>query len=68
MSSTVIELMSRDPHDCSKQDIEEIVKYFREKRKQFSLGNMTAGKVKAPTVKEAEAIEATKKLSIGDML
>lgn len=68
MSATLIELMSRDPHDCSKQDIEEIVKYYREKRKQFSLGDMKAGKTKAPTAKEAESLAATKSLSIGDML
>ncbi len=66
--STLVELMSRDPNDCDKADIEKIVKFFREKRTQFQLGDMKAGSTKPPAKGTAEAIAATKSLSIGDMI
>lgn len=48
----ISELFSRDPLDLSKQDIEAIVKKFRESRKAFNLGNSRAGSTKPPTEKQ----------------
>lgn len=44
--SDIAELFARDPLSLSKQDIGEIVKYYREKRAQFNLGDKTAGSTK----------------------
>lgn len=54
--SDIAALFQRDPLDLSKQDIDDIVKYYREKRAQFNLGDKTAGstkkmKVDSPKVK-----------------
>ena len=66
--SDLMELLRRDPFGCSRADIGEIVKAYRDRRAQFQLGNMTAGKVKAPTAKESEALKVTKGLDIKDLL
>lgn len=44
--SDIATLFARDPLDLSKQDIEAIVKFYREKRAQFNLGDKTAGSTK----------------------
>ena len=62
------ELMSRDPTKCSDQDIDEIVRIFRERRKQFDLGNMIAGKTKPVSAKTAEAMKAVGKLDLKKLL
>lgn len=66
--STLTELMSRDPNDCDRAVIDEIVLYYRGKRGQFQLGDLKAGSAKAPSKSTAEALEATKKMSLGDLL
>jgi hypothetical protein len=58
--STLMELMSRDPNKCTKDDIREIIKAFRERRQQFVLGNLSAGSTKAPTAKFAEIMKSVK--------
>lgn len=43
----IAELFARDPNECSKQDIEEMVKEFRAKHHLFkTTGDMTAGRAK----------------------
>ena len=52
--SDIAELFARDPLELSKQDLGEIVTYYRQKRAQFNLGDKTAGstkKMKADTPK-----------------
>lgn len=69
MSSTLMELLSRDPFDCSRQDIDGIVEYYRGKRQQFVLADLKAGSATRKQSKgEAEAAAVTKNLNIGDML
>lgn len=61
-----MELFRRDPLNCSKQDIVAIVAAFRERRKQFNLGNLSAGKVKI-TPKQAETLKAVSGLKDLDL-
>lgn len=69
MSQTLTELLSRDPNECSKDDIKAIVQYFREKRAQFILGDMKAGaSTRKQSKGEADAAAVTKNLKIEDML
>ncbi len=58
--STLIELMARDPNKCTREDIVAIVQAFRDRRKQFTIGNLSAGSTKAPTAKVAETMKAVK--------
>ena len=56
--SDIAELFARDPLELSKQDIGEIVNYYRQKRAQFNLGDKTAGNTKkmkesTPKVKQS---------------
>lgn len=44
--SDIADLFARDPLSLTKPDIEVIVKYYREKRAQFNLGDKTAGATK----------------------
>jgi hypothetical protein len=41
-----------------------IVENFRARRKQFLLGNMTAGRTKPPSAKEKESLKAIGELDI----
>ena len=34
---TITELFARDPFDYSKQDLERIIKYYREARRNFAI-------------------------------
>ena len=52
--TTLSELFARDPNNCTRDDIKEIIKAYRERRAQFNLGNLSAGKVKEPTSKMKE--------------
>lgn len=62
------ELMGRDPLKCSDQDIDEIVRVFRERRKQFDRGNLIAGRTKPVTAKTAESMKAVGKLDLKKLL
>lgn len=43
------ELFSRDPATLTREDIDEIIKVYREARHQFVLGNAQAGATKRVT-------------------
>jgi hypothetical protein len=62
-------IFAMDPEKCTKEDITEIVRAFRERRTQFNLGNNNAGSTKAPTARESEALKAVGGgLNIKDLL
>ena len=56
--SDILTLMQRDPFKCSKQDITEIVKFYRERHGQYNLGSKTAGNIKPVAGKAAETAKA----------
>lgn len=56
--SDIVALMQLDPFKCSKQDIAEIVKFYRERHNQYNLGGKSAGSIKQPTGKAAETAKA----------
>lgn len=62
--SDIVALMQLDPFKCSKQDIAEIVKFYRERHNQYNLGAKTAGSIKAPTGK---AVETAKAIASNDL-
>ena len=66
--STIAELFSRDPNNCSKQDIRTLVEYYRTKWTQFNLGDLKAGSSKPRSAKDEEAVQAAKKLNLDDLL
>lgn len=52
--SDIAAIFARDPLELTREDRAEIIKYYREKRAQFNLGDKTAGstkKMKAETPK-----------------
>lgn len=54
--SDINEIMRKDPLSCSKIDIQEVVKVYREKRVQYQLGNKMAGRTTVKlTAKETAA-------------
>lgn len=60
----IAEIFARSPDDCTDDDMRAIIAAFRERRKQFNLGNMAAGSTKATTAKAKESISATGKLDL----
>jgi len=60
----VSEIFSRDPTSCSRDDIAQLVIAFRERRKQFLIGNATAGRTKPPTAKAQQSVQAAGKLDL----
>lgn len=58
--TTIAELFRLDPLKCTRQNITDLVVFFRDRRKQFNLGNMTAGKTKAPSAKATEILKSVK--------
>lgn len=58
--STLMEIMQRDPNKCTREDMVVIVQTFRDRRKQFVIGNMSAGSTKAPSAKVQEVLNAVK--------
>jgi len=47
MSDTISELFARDPLSLTKEDLDAIIRYYRDKRAQFALnGDKTAGNPK----------------------
>ena len=49
--SDLTELFARDPLKYSKQDVQQIIAVYREKRKQFNAGGTLAGKAKPVSAK-----------------
>ena len=52
--SSIVELFSRDPLEMSKQDIDEVISYMRQKREEYK------AKVRAPKAKP-------KKVDVGEI-
>lgn len=57
------ELFARDPLHCADKDIEDLVAQYRSMRKQFTLGDMKAGTVKA-SPKQQEIKELNERLGL----
>lgn len=55
MTSTIAELFARDPLKHTDRDIEDIVTYFRQTRKDFKESGVRAKASKTLTTKEQEA-------------
>lgn len=62
--SEVSELMNRDPLSLTKDDLTEIVKYFRKQRHLFK-NNLGTTAAKKPALTEKQAAAA--KLDLGDL-
>lgn len=62
--SDLAELFARDPRSYSDADLDELIAKYREARKSFKLGNMTAGKV--PSAKQQAALELASRLDLGE--
>lgn len=58
--SDLTELFSRDPLQYSKQDVQQIIAIYREKRKQFNAGGTLAGKARVVSPKAKALTEAIK--------
>lgn len=56
--SDILSLMQLDPFKCSKQDIAQIVKFYRERHAQYNLGSKTAGSIKPVAGKAAVTAKA----------
>jgi Holliday junction resolvase len=46
MATTMSELFARDPLNLTKEDIDQIIEYYRARRTQFNLGIKDAGAAK----------------------
>jgi hypothetical protein len=57
-------LFARNPLDLTREDITTIIKGFRQKRHQFTLGNATAGRTKPMTEKQKGIASLASKLDI----
>ena len=62
-TSTLSQLFALDPNKCTKNDIQEIIKAYRDRRAQFNIGNMSAGKIKAPSA-AMQQLEKVAKIEI----
>jgi hypothetical protein len=62
--SDLAELFARDPLEYSQQDLSDIIRVMREKRKQFNLGNAKAGSTKPLTPKAKESLAIADKLGL----
>jgi hypothetical protein len=58
--SDLLTLFARDPLSYTKEDIKQIVAFYREKRKQYNAGGMLAGKVKPAPAKAKALADAIK--------
>lgn len=67
--STLAELFALDPLKYSEQDLDRIIAEFRDKRKQFNLGNLQAGSTKPKSAKAEASLELGKRLglNLGDL-
>lgn len=63
--SDIAALFAKDPLQLTKENIGEIVSYYRERRAQFNLGDKTAGNTKKM---KAEAGPKITKLDLTDLL
>lgn len=58
----IAELFDRDPFTLTREDVGAIVAYLRDSRKQFNLGNRTAGKAPKKKLEAGEAKDLLDKL------
>ncbi len=58
--SDLTELFARDPLKYSKQDVQQIIAIYREKRKQFNAGGTLAGKAKVVAPKTQALMDVVK--------
>lgn len=67
--TTLAQLFAMDPLAYSDQDLDRIIAEFRDKRKQFNLGNLQAGSTKPKSAKAAASLELGKRLGLdlGDL-
>lgn len=67
--TTLAQLFAMDPLGYSAQDLDRIVAEFRDKRKQFNLGNLQAGSTKPKSAKAEASLELGKRLglNLGDL-
>lgn len=68
MTTDLQTLFARDPLSLSQQDLETIVRELRERRKQYNLGNQSAGKAKPVSAKAEAARKVTGQLDIKELL
>tara|TARA_R110000868_G_scaffold274194_1_gene533416 strand:+ start:1219 stop:1458 length:240 start_codon:yes stop_codon:yes gene_type:complete len=65
---SIAELMDSDPLHLTTRDKDRLILYFRESRKKFVLGNMTAGKPEAKkTVASKKNLELAKDVDLGEL-
>lgn len=63
--SDIAELFSRDPLKLTKEDIGEIISYYRQKRAQFNLGDKTAGSTKKMKTADPKVKQSAEELLKG---
>lgn len=59
------ELYERDPLSLTSEDIDEVIRAYREMRVKFNLGDLRAGSVKKPS---AKALAGADKNDLKEML
>jgi len=52
--TTIQQIFDKDPLSYTKEDISEVVKYFRQKRLEFKLGDKSAGSPKKISAKGSQ--------------
>lgn len=55
-STTLSQLFSKDPFKATKDDRKALIAAYRERRKQFNLGQASAGNVNKPLAKATAAV------------
>ncbi len=63
----IARLMAEDPLNLTRDDLTQMVAYFRGTRKQFNLGNLKAGSTKPPTEKQKAVKDLLGKLDLGGL-
>lgn len=49
-TQTISELFARDPFTLTKEDIDKMIEYYRDRRKDFVLGGKASPKIEKPKV------------------
>ena len=62
--SDVSDLFDRNPLDLTEDDIRTLVTHLRERRHQFTAGNLKAGSTKKPTEKQQKVLDDAKALGL----
>ena len=67
MTTDIQRIMSTDPLDLVRSDIDEIIKTYRSMRNQFNAGDKQAGATKRLTPKQKEVTEAAGTLDLSSL-